>query len=76
MATLRTQLREKEDEANRLRTEVEPLRNVQTQLKDSELLATKLSQKKDRLMNETSEHQTQISQQNTDWNKRRLIYPN
>lgn len=66
MATLRTQLREKEDEANKLRTEVERLRNVQAQLKDSELIAIQLSQQKDRLLNETSEHQTQISQRNTD----------
>lgn len=66
LATLRVQFQETENEADTLKAEVERLRGVQVQLKDSEQLAVQLSQQRERLMTETSMQQTQASQRAAD----------
>jgi len=66
LVTLRVQLEDTENEVDTLKAEVERLRSVQVQLKDSEQLATQLSQQRERLLTETSLQQTQASQRAAD----------
>ena len=64
--SLLAQLQDQESEIDTLKAEIAGLRSVQTQLKDSEVLTAQLTQQRERLLAETSQHQTQVSQRTAD----------